>query len=556
MTFALPVCVGAVALFLGTANPFVHLPLLIILYPAALYVIGLRDRHAFRRGWWTGLLGAAASLYWIAEAVHDYGGFPWLLAAPCAVLLGMYVGLWGGLFARFVVLLRPLPVWRRCLAAGLAWYLLEWARGWFGTGFPWLTLASGQAAWPVLIQGASLIGAYGLSGLLAALGGLFAEAAGLTTTEVRRNSSRGTPFRLRHALAGLMLLGLMLAFGVFRLQAFPAGDTDPGQGTPVTLTLIQGNVRQDLKWNPDFQQGTLDKYLTLSRAALRAAAPDKPDLVIWPETSMPFFYQDDAERAVALRDFARQEGVALLFGGPGYLRRGLSEDAALFNRAFFVDARGRDAGHYDKEHLVPFGEYIPPGLNLDMFAQLLQGLGGFTPGSLTPPLRLPLRRGGSDAVLGMLICYEAIFPELARDRVAQGAQLLVNISNDAWYNRSSAPVQHLYLAALRAVEQERWLARGTNTGLTAFVDPVGRIETLGGVTDGAGLFVSGSLTRQMRALDGHTVYFALHPWLPALAFMGLLLIMVPLAYRRRALLKENAVNLRSSERQRPEGPVP
>lgn len=515
------VFLGSAALFLGSANPFVHLPLLIVLYPAALYAIALTDPHPFRRGWWTGLIGASAGLYWISVAVHDYGGFPWPLAVPCAVLLGMYVGLWGGLFALLAARLRPLPVWRRCLTAALLWYLLEWARGWFGTGFPWLTLAAGQSPWPILIQGASVLGAYGLSGLLAGMGCLLTEAflAASPASAVR------TP--RPYVLAACGLLGVLFLFGGVRLYR---AENQAAQGIPVALTLIQGNVRQDIKWDPAFQQSTVNKYLALSG---RAVNTDHPDALIWPETAMPFFFQDDALLSDELRAFARETATPLLFGGPAYgLRQpGLTP---LHNRAFFLDAQGRNAGRYDKEHLVPFGEYLPPGLDSPLFASLLQGLGGFTPGAPLPPLRLPLSDDRGEAMLGALICYEAVFPELARDRVAQGAQILINISNDAWYNRSSAPVQHLHLSLLRAVEQDRWLARATNTGLTAFVDPWGRLATLGDIRDGSGLFVDGFLTRTVRARSGHTLYFALHPYLPALAFILLLFILWPLARLGRA----------------------
>ena len=520
---------GATALFLGSANPFIHLPLLIVLYPAALYAIGLTDLQPFRRGWWTGLLGAAGALYWISVAVHDYGGFPWPLAVPCAVLLGMYVGLWGGIFARLVSLLRPLSPWRRCLAAGLLWYLLEWTRGWFCTGFPWLTLAAGQSAWPVLIQTASVIGAYGLSGLLAGLGCLTAEAVLIMGAASTPRSPR--PF----LLSACGLLALLLLFGGVRLYQ---ADRESAPGLPLTLSLIQGNVRQDLKWEPAFQQATVDKYLRLSAQAIAA---EHPDALIWPETAMPFFFQDAGPLSSAVRAFARENGTALLFGGPAYGPRQTAATPALYNRAFWLDARGDNAGHYDKEHLVPFGEYLPPGLDSSLFASLLQGLGGFASGVSLPPLRLALLNKRSpdkpgEVALGALICYEAVFPELARTRVAGGAQVLVNISNDAWYNRSSAPVQHLHLALLRSVEQERWLARATNTGLTAFVDPWGRLAALGDIRDGSGLFVEASLTRTVYARSGHTLYFMLHPWLPALAFLLFLFILCPLArcWRARA----------------------
>ncbi len=515
--FAL-IITGAAGLFFGSDNPIVHVPLLIILYPAALYLIGLRSPSPFRHGWWPGLLGAGAGLYWIAIAVHDYGGFPWPLAVPCAVLLGMYVGLWGGLFARIIAKLRPLRPLPRCLAAALLWYLLEWTRGWFLTGFPWLTLAAGQAAWPPLIQSVSLIGAYGLSGVLAGLGCLLAEAA---------NSASSRRLRLGCGLAVPLLIVALLGYGHWRIAAFDA--TGPG----VTLGLVQGNIRQDIKWDPAFQTATLDTYLDLSESALQAPGP-RPQALIWPETALPFYFQNITPLTERIPLFAAQNAMPLIFGGPGFNRRDAAESrkAELVNRAFFLDAQGREQGRYDKEHLVPFGEYVPPFLDFAFLRPLLQGVGGFTPGKRLPLFRLPLQPGNpaaGEARIGMLICYEAIFPELARDRVADGATLLVNISNDAWYNRSSAPVQHLHLSLLRAVEQGRWMARCTNTGLTAFIDPLGRADTLGDMADGSGLFVSGVLTRTARALSGHTAYFALHPWLPGIALAALAALTLRLA---------------------------
>ena len=171
---------GTLGLFFGVANDIFHAPFAVLLYPAALFVLAMRSASPFRLGWLTGIPGAALSLFWIAVAAHLYGGFPWLLAAPCSVLLGMYVALWGGIFAWLMAHCRAFPVWRRCLAAGLLWYVLEWCRGWFGSGFPWLGLSSGLAAWPLWMQPLSVLGAYGYSGLLAALSCLFCEALGLS----------------------------------------------------------------------------------------------------------------------------------------------------------------------------------------------------------------------------------------------------------------------------------------------------------------------------------------------------------------------------------------
>ena len=177
---------------------------------------------------------------------------------------------------------------------------------------------------------------------------------------------------------------------------------------------------------------------------------------------------------------------------------------------------------------MPFGEYLPPVLDWKLFESLLQGLGGFAPGKSN--LLFEIAPEGRPAFrMGMLICYEAIFPELARRRVADGAQLLLNISNDAWYDRTSAPVQHLQLSAMRAVEQGRYLARSTNTGITAFIDPLGGIHAPD-APDFA-LFTDTWLTGKVLALNGHTPYFYLHPWLPALSLFLLAVLCRKWAWR-------------------------
>ena len=541
-------CAASLGLFFGTANTLLHIPYAILLYPAALYVMALRSRSPFRLGWMAGTPGAAACLYWIAVAAHKYGGFPWLLAAPCSILLGMYVSLWGGLFAWCVARMDALPRWRRVTAAGLLWMLLEWTRGWFCTGFPWFPLSAGLAAWPVLLQPLSVIGTYGYSGLLAAAACLACEALGVSK-EKARPSSRAVP-----ALAAAVILAWSAGFGFWRLATFP--EKLAGQGVPVAVSMVQGNVRQDVKWTPEYQLFTMEKYLRLSTEAIRrnleavrgqgssspsasgavaslgapigtkgdsALAPALPDFLLWPETAMPFAYPG-SRNSEEIRRFVRTLGIPLVFGAPGVeyepgARR-------LFNRAFLLTAEG-DAGHYDKEHLVPFGEYLPPVLDWKIFEPLLQGLGGFTAGG-DDELFLLRPKGRPEVPMGMLICYEAIFPELARQRVADGAQLLLNVSNDAWYDFTSAPMQHLQLSLLRAVEQGRWVARATNSGITAFLDPLGGVHAMGTEHDGWALFQDGALTGTVLALRGHTPYFYAHPWLPGLAAFLLAALCLPL----------------------------
>ena len=538
---------ASLGLFFGMANTVLHMPYAVLLYPAALYVIGLRSPSPFRLGCCAGVPGASACLYWIAVAAHKYGGFPWMLAAPCSILLGLYVSLWGGLFAYGVSRMRALPVWRRVAAAGLLWWLFEWARGWFCTGFPWLTLSSGLAAWPVLLQPLSVIGAYGYSGLLAALACLFCEMSGVAGA-CRR-------VRLAAGAVGAGLLMLSVGFGVWRLETLPEKLAE--RGVPVAALLVQGNVKQNVKWSPEYQLATLEKYLRLSTDAVRrnveavsregaGLAPSSadaagalglpigsrddallkpvlPDFLLWPETAMPFAYPG-SRNSGEIRRFVQTLGIPLVFGAPGLEYR--PEGRALFNRSFLLLPEG-DAGYYDKEHLVPFGEYLPPVLDWKIFEPLLQGLGGFTAGKGDTLFHLE-PKGRPAVPMGMLICYEAIFPELSRQRVKAGAQILLNISNDAWYDFTSAPMQHMHLSLMRAVEQGRFVVRATNSGITAFLDPLGGVHALGEASDGWALFQDGALTGTVLALRGHTLYFHAHPWLPALAGILLAALCLPL----------------------------
>ena len=501
-------------LFFGTANPILHVPFAILLYPLALCALS-RGKSPFRAGWMAGIPGAACALYWVACAAHHYGDFPWLLAAPCSILLGMYVSLWGGLFSWLASRFSSLPLWRRALACGALWTILEWTRGWFGTGFPWLTLSSGLAAWPVLCQPLCLAGAYGYSGYLAAAA-VFAEESMHLFLHEKHGAT---------ALAiGVSLCIATALFGTGRLkwQNFA--------GEPLTVALIQGNVRQDVKWTPEHQSASLEKYMRLSRKAIREchAAKKSPDLLLWPETAMPFYYPA-SPHLQELRDFSISLGMPLITGIPA-LKYSPDGSRMLLNRACLFDGQQGEI-FYDKEHLVPFGEYVPPFLDLPLFQPLLQGLGGFSTGENHSLFALH-PAGRKEIPAGMLICYEAVFPELARARVADGAQLLFNISNDAWYDRTSAAMQHAQLSLMRAVEQGRWIARATNTGITAMLDPFGRMHALGTAENDHALFTENHMIGTALALRGHTPYFYLHPWLPWLAFLLLCGASLP-AWRKK-----------------------
>ncbi len=442
----LAILITSLGAFIGFANPIFHLPVLALLLPGGAAWIGTHApsaKRAFYFGWIAGALAYAASLYWVALPVHDYGFLPWALALPCPMLLGAYIGLYPALFALGLYFCRDLHWSLTGLGAGCLWGALEALRGMLFTGFPWLVLCSAFSTRPFALQGASLIGAYGLSGVLA-------MAAVWLGMEKKISRQR---------ICALGLIALLAGYGLVRVS-----EPVPETGS-INVGIIQGNIDQSVKWDPAFQEETVRRYVSLSDQEAEEYAPD---LIVWPETALPFYFQDTDVLGSQVLALAKRREVHILAGSPAYSKDMPANRYYLHNRAYLIGPKGI-VDYYDKEHLVPFGEYIPFGEYLPFLSKLVQGVGDFMPGVKAGPIK------AGRLAPGILICYETIYPELAQARVENGADVLVNISNDAWFGRSSAPWQHLHLSVLRAVEQGRYLIRATNTGISAVIDPRGRI---------------------------------------------------------------------------------
>ncbi|MBD5416925.1 MAG: apolipoprotein N-acyltransferase [Desulfovibrio sp.] len=518
---------AVLGLWLGFPNDFLSAPPLALLWPLALTALGLSApgaRAAFRRGWLTSLAGGTAALYWLSLPVHDVGGLPWALAVPCAVFIAALVTLQGGFFCAAARLGRGLPPWRLAFALALCWYFLEYGFA-LVVGFPWLPLAGALAPWPLLVQTADTLGACG-TGALWLWGGLLALFAFPRPAGLEAQNIQG--FRPRRLAAAAAIITLTLGYGHWQLETTPF-DPEPAGPDSVAVLFVEGNVDQGQKWLPPMQAETTELYCALTEQGLAGLGwrPDEAGaeapLVIWPETALPFFFQTHRLSGTVL-ELVRRERVPLLFGAPGVERpapgKGGSEPL-IFNRAFLLAPDGSLAGFYDKEHLVPFGEYAPDWLNWPFLEALLQGVGVYTEGTATAPLRY------GNLALGMLICYEGIFPWLAQARVTDGANILADISNDGWFRGTPASRQHLYLTVLRALEQERWLLRGTNTGISAVADTRGRLTAMGP------LFRAGTLAARARLCSGESRYHRLAPWLPLMA-LGALLTVTLVRRRERA----------------------
>ncbi|MBI9078172.1 MAG: apolipoprotein N-acyltransferase [Pseudodesulfovibrio sp.] len=471
--------------WIGFANPLFHFPLASLAFPMGIAWIGLRatsGKKAFRFGWLAGLLAATGCYYWMVIPVQTYGGLPWFIALPCPALLAAFMGVYYGLFSVGLFYAgRQTSGIPLCILAGFSWATMEMLMGTILSGFPWMNLASAFSPWPFAIQGASILGAYGLSGVLTTL------ALAILLYRTYRSA----------LLLAVGLVVLLTGFGFYRGLAFDTGNSN------FMVSIAQGNVDQGMKWIPKYQAETVRKYVKISLDAIRNKAPK---VVIWPETAMPFYLQDKTPFRQAVQILAQDSKTSIITGSPAYRITDMKTNQyVLFNRAWLVDEAGRTTQSYDKVHLVPFGEYMPFEEWMP-FEKLVQAAGNFVSGKDNKPLYI------DGVALGMLICYEAIFPELAQKQVELGANALINISNDAWFGDTSAPRQHLNLSIMRAVEQGRWLVRGTNTGISAFVDPVGRIVSIGTQ------FQAESLSATIAPLKTKTVYHQIFPWLGHLIY--------------------------------------
>ena len=499
--------VAALGLWLGFPNDFLSLPPLVLLWPAALALLGREapaPMTALRTGWLATIAGGIAALYWLTLPVHNVGGLPWLLAVPCALFIVTCIGSLGGVFALAAHTWRRRPSWVQAVLLGLLWYLLQEVYAW-ALGFPWLDMAGALSPWPLLVQAADTVGGYALTGL-------WTMAALLCCMGVVRVGWRMRP-DVRCITAGLALTLALLAYGGWRLGAHPL-NASPAGANSLDVLFVEGNVDQNQKWLPAFQRQTVDLYLGLTYKALEQE-PNRHPLIIWPETAMPFFFEVNRLHSPRIRELAAQSRNPLLLGAPGMERRYGKKEPDVFNRAFLLGPDGGTVGYYDKEHLVPFGEYLPEWLNWGFLEALLQGVGVYQSGTAIAPLR------EGNLALGMLICYEGIFPWLAQHRVEDGANILVDISNDGWFGHTPAARQHLYMTALRALEQNRWILRGTNTGISVVVDTRGRIVTHGGQFRAQALWGKASLE------TAPSVFHRISSWLlpsASLAFLALLLL--------------------------------
>jgi apolipoprotein N-acyltransferase len=406
---------------------------------------------AFRAGWTAGTVFFVATLYWLVVTIGTYTNLsPFVSVGPLVLLCG-FLGLFVAVFMAACERARARGV-ELALVAPPLWVVLEWVRTYILGGFPWVALGYSQYRTTYLIQFAEFTGIYGISALVVLVNVVVYGAF--------RRWRDGQPPSTRGLLALTTVLIVLVGWGFWRVRVL---ERTPSAGS-LRVGVIQGNVAQDEKWDPEYQEATIDHYESLTGEAVAAGA----ELVVWPETAAPFFFQNGGDLRGRITALAEREHVWLLFGSPAF-----SEDdagLALYNRAYLVGPDGAADRSYDKMELVPFGEYVPLARLFFFVHKVVEGIGEFRGG--TTPVVFQTPRGN----FGTLICYEGIFPGLTRRFVAGGADFLVNITNDAWFGRTSAPYQHLAMVTVRAIENRVPIVRVANTGFSAIVDVDGRIR--------------------------------------------------------------------------------
>ncbi len=444
--------------------------------------IALQDQsplNAFKLGLITGLCHYGTLLYWIVVALSRYGGIPLIPSLAVLVLLVVYLALYPACFALFLAKVSPLRL-SSYLGAGI-WVSLEYARAHLLTGFPWCLLGYSQFLRLPLIQLADITGVYGIS-FLVILGNLVLYKLLLHWSHERKQ------FLAAEVVIMVIMVGLTLFYGYYHLKG-----TSQGAATErkLRVAIAQGNIDQSIKWDEDYQHKTMSIYDTLSQSS----TPFRPHLIVWPETAVPFFFHDNTPLSQFVYRVARITGADILFGSPAYETK--VHTISYYNRVYLLHGNGQYA-YYDKVHLLPFGEYVPLKRFLPFVHRLVPAAGDFTPGTRLKTLR------SSNLRVGPLICYEAIFPELSRELAIQGAELLVNVTNDAWFGLTSAPYQHLCMAVLRCIETRLPMARAANTGLSAFIRSDGKIVKQ------SGLFTRELLTHELRLGKHHTTFYSLY----------------------------------------------
>jgi len=480
------VLAGLSGLLLTGAFPNLNLDWLAwcALVPLLIAVQNLVWLDRIRLGLAAGLTHYLTLVYWLYYTMQTYGHLPWYLSIPVLFLMATYLALYIIAFATLATRLHTKPAVCLFLIPAL-WVSLEYIRSFLFTGFPWELIGYTQYRALHIIQISDMFGVYGISFLILLTNVaiyqvyLFFTAGDRNTSPVTKRGIIGA------AMAAVIMISATWVYGAFRIKSI---DTLAGNSVSKRIAVVQGNIEQSLKWDPTFQMETIRKYTRLSLLA----GDQKPKLIVWPETATPFYFLHNARLSNMVLRGIREVSTHFLVGSPSFSQK--DKRIEYYNSAYLMGPDGTEIGKYDKAHLVPYGEYVPLRKWFPFLRKMVAQVGDFVAGKKGETL------AWNDYRLGVLICYEIIFSDLSRAVTKNGAAVLINITNDAWYGRTSAPYQHFSMTVLRAVENRRSLIRAANTGISGFIDPVGRVMA------STQLFTDAALTRNVPFLKDVTFY--------------------------------------------------
>jgi apolipoprotein N-acyltransferase len=407
-----------------------------------------RRREAFLLGWLGYTVAWLINLPWVTIVMSRYGGLPKSVGIALFIALSVWLGLYGGIFALIVRSLRLRAAILPWLLVPATWIALEYARSYVLLGSPWHLIGGALIDLPPLVQPARWLGPYGLGFLVV-----------LISTSIAWIVSAGDTWRRRIAVGATVVgfLAVWIATGSILLSQQAAQMRSERQ---FTAAMLQPNITQEMRWDDRNLSELFQRMARMTEEGFEARA----DVVIWPESTLPLeFFGDAGFRGYVEATSRAHKGDIIL----GSVARDAAAPERLWNAAYLV-SRGSTTGRYDKLRLVPFGEYVPLRKMLFFAEKLVRQVGEFQFGTNEFPLIGKFKYGPA-------ICYEVVYPRIAATQVANGAEVLVTITNDAWFGRSAAPRQHLNQARLRAVETDRYFLRAATTGISALIDPVGRI---------------------------------------------------------------------------------
>ena len=458
--------------------------------------------QGFLLGYLSGVIWYAGTCYWIYDTMRQYGGLSTPMALIALFLFCCYLGLYHGVFGLVVSLLaRPRDHRRALVLAPFLWVAIELARTRI-SGFPWTLLGISQVDNVALCRIAGFTGVYGISFEI-----------------VLVNVAIAAAFLIPRPKRGMMFAAALAAAAV--LQSGRLVEAPPAKADHAAL-LVQENIPVAADWTPTQLEQTLRELADLTVNSATRNPGTKVDLVVWPESPAPFFTNDAKFRAI-VSDMARKTGAWIVVGAIGSDAANPNDEGPLFNSAALVNPQGDWTARYDKVHLVPFGEYLPFPSLFSFAGGLTKEVGQFERGKSRQP-------AGAER-LGIFICYESIFPDEVRQSGDLGAQVFVNISNDGWYGDSGAYAQHLNQTRMRAIENDRWLLSATDTGVTAAIDPWGRIAARIPRKERAALVAPYALTSVTTFYTRHGDWFA---FVCAIILIGALVERFTSAKRKKA----------------------